>query len=302
MAQGGAPSDRRRYRAGCDRLCRPGGPARQKRPGVHRHRRRFMEPLPAAASWDRPRAGTHRRLRLRIGHGAPLSDRDGAAIGQNWKGRCIMKENPYDNDGLLKSTARCPALSRVCPPQASGRRCRSCCRNCAANGYWILDADMAGIAHTPPGTAPAKLSAWTFPRKCWKSRRRKTGTDRIHYLCCAMEDLLASDCSFDVVLSSLAFHYIEDFPPAWLRASTAGSPRAAALFSQLSIRCSPHTVPRNGTGMSRARFCTFPSTSIFMKVRRAANFLGETVTKYHRTLTTYVDTLLTCGFRLRHLV
>ena len=35
---------------------------------------------------------------------------------------------------------------------------------------------------------------------------------------------------------------------------------------------------------------------------RQAVFLGETVTKYHRTLTTYLETLLQSGFVLRHVV
>ena len=35
---------------------------------------------------------------------------------------------------------------------------------------------------------------------------------------------------------------------------------------------------------------------------REAVFLGERITKYHRTLTTYLETLLRCGFALRHVV
>ena len=35
---------------------------------------------------------------------------------------------------------------------------------------------------------------------------------------------------------------------------------------------------------------------------REAVFLGERVVKYHRTLTTYLETLLRSGFALRHVV
>jgi hypothetical protein len=31
-------------------------------------------------------------------------------------------------------------------------------------------------------------------------------------------------------------------------------------------------------------------------------FLGEAVTKYHRTLTTYINTLLQLGFELQHVI
>ena len=40
----------------------------------------------------------------------------------------------------------------------------------------------------------------------------------------------------------------------------------------------------------------------FTEGRRTAHFLGCDVIKYHRTLTTYVQTLLSAGFVLRALV
>ena len=36
--------------------------------------------------------------------------------------------------------------------------------------------------------------------------------------------------------------------------------------------------------------------------KRTAVFLGEKVTKYHRTLTTYLNTLLSNGFIINHIV
>ncbi len=40
----------------------------------------------------------------------------------------------------------------------------------------------------------------------------------------------------------------------------------------------------------------------FEEGRRTARFLGEDVVKYHRTLTTYLDGLLTGGFELLRVV
>ena len=41
--------------------------------------------------------------------------------------------------------------------------------------------------------------------------REKTEDSRVRYVECAMEDIDFPDESFDVVLSSLAFHYVESF-------------------------------------------------------------------------------------------
>ena len=46
----------------------------------------------------------------------------------------------------------------------------------------------------------------------------------------------------------------------------------------------------------------FPVDNYYYEGRREAVFLGEKVTKYHRTLTTYVNTLLEEGFSVRRLV
>ena len=46
----------------------------------------------------------------------------------------------------------------------------------------------------------------------------------------------------------------------------------------------------------------FPVDNYYYEGPREALFLGEKVLKYHRTLTTYLDTLLRNGFELRHVM
>ena len=46
----------------------------------------------------------------------------------------------------------------------------------------------------------------------------------------------------------------------------------------------------------------FPVDNYYYEGKRAAVFLGEKVTKYHRTLTTYLNTLLSNGFIINHIV
>ncbi len=46
----------------------------------------------------------------------------------------------------------------------------------------------------------------------------------------------------------------------------------------------------------------FPVDNYYLEGTRDALFLGEHVTKYHRTLTTYLDTLLQNGFDLQRVV
>ena len=46
----------------------------------------------------------------------------------------------------------------------------------------------------------------------------------------------------------------------------------------------------------------FPVDNYYYEGKREAIFLDEKVTKYHRTLTTYIETLLNNGFLLTNIV
>ena len=46
----------------------------------------------------------------------------------------------------------------------------------------------------------------------------------------------------------------------------------------------------------------FPVDNYYYEGKRTAVFLEEKVTKYHRTLTTYLNTLLSNGFIINHIV
>ena len=54
--------------------------------------------------------------------------------------------------------------------------------------------------------------------------------------------------------------------------------------------------------MYKRQILHFPVDNYFYEGKREATFLGEKVTKYHKTLTTYLDGLLTNGFAIQRIV
>ena len=54
--------------------------------------------------------------------------------------------------------------------------------------------------------------------------------------------------------------------------------------------------------MSKTRILHFPVDRYYYEGRRDAVFLGEHVIKYHRTLTTYLNTLLDADFRILRVI
>lgn len=130
---------------------------------------------------------------------------------------------------------------------------------------------------------------------------QKNNDKRIKYQCTAMEDLTFSADSFDVVLSSLAFHYIKDFEPLVKRIFSWLKQGGEFVFSVehpvfTSYGTQDWYYDKDG------KILHFPVDNYYYEGEREAIFLGEKVTKYHRTLTTYLETLLKNGFALQHIV
>ena len=124
---------------------------------------------------------------------------------------------------------------------------------------------------------------------------------QIEYRCAAMEDLSFPAQTFDVVLSSLAFHYVEAFEPLVGEISNWLTPGGSLVFSV------EHPVfTAYGTQDwyydEAGEILHFPVDNYYYEGRRDAVFLGERVVKYHRTLTTYLNTLLEHGCVLQHVI
>lgn len=131
--------------------------------------------------------------------------------------------------------------------------------------------------------------------------RKKTGTGNVSYIRAAMEDVDFPDGSFDVVLSSLALHYVASFTDMARKIYRWLAPGGNFVFS---IEHPIFTAYGNQDWYRDAEgnILHFPVDNYFFEGVREAVFLGERVTKYHHTLTTVLDGLLACGFTLRRVV
>ena len=119
----------------------------------------------------------------------------------------------------------------------------------------------------------------------------------IEYCRMAMEDADFADGSFDVVLSSLAVRYVEDCPALVRKVRGWLAPGGDFVFS-----CEHPVFTAEGSQDwyrdENGKILHFPVDNYYMEGERQAVFLGERVTKYHRTLTGYVGALLSNGFML----
>lgn len=133
-----------------------------------------------------------------------------------------------------------------------------------------------------------------------KVAQEKNHYDNVHYQKMAMEDIDFPENSFDVVISSLALHYTPDFNLICQKVRHSLSPNGAFIFS---VEHPIFTAYGNQEWFydQNGEISCWPVDHYFEEGKREADFLNHKVVKYHKTLTTYVNTLLQNGFTLKGL-
>ncbi len=130
----------------------------------------------------------------------------------------------------------------------------------------------------------------------------KEKTDsRICYRQMPIEEASFEKDSFDIVISSLAFHYIESFPRLVEQVSHCLVQGGAFVFSVEHPIFTAYG-SQDWYYDEKGDILHFPVDNYFLEGKRNTNFLGEEVLKYHKTLTTYLNGLIKGGFELTGIV
>ena len=206
-----------------------------------------------------------------------------------------MKENKYDDDIFFDKYSRMdrstkglagagewPALRRMLPP-LKGKR--------------LLDLGCGFGWHCRYAVEQGAASALgvDISQKMLAVAREKTDDPRISYVCAAIEDAELPPAAFDLVISSLALHYVASFADVCRKTADCLVSGGDFVFS---VEHPVFTAYGNQDWYrdEKGNILHWPVDRYFTEGRREAVFLGEPVVKYHKTLTTYLHTLLQTGF------
>lgn len=212
-----------------------------------------------------------------------------------------MKENKYDNESFferystmarsmhgLSSAGEWHALKSIMPEM---------------KGKTLLDLGCGygwhckyAVEHGASSVVGIDLSS-----KMIDKAREINSDEKIEYRCEAVEDFDYLSAKFDVVLSSLTFHYIESFAEICKKVNTSLNVGGSFIFSVehpifTAEGSQQWHCDKNG------KMLHWPVDNYFNEGKRNTNFLGEEVIKYHKTLTTYITDLIKAGFEIKDLI
>lgn len=120
----------------------------------------------------------------------------------------------------------------------------------------------------------------------------------IGYLRSAIEDVAFKSGEFDVVISSLALHYVERFDLVCRTVYRWLKPGGVFVFSIEHPIFTARAAQDWWCSLEGERL-HWPLDNYAEEGPRQTNWLGENVIKYHRTASTYVNTLIDAGFCLK---
>jgi SAM-dependent methyltransferase len=133
------------------------------------------------------------------------------------------------------------------------------------------------------------------------ARAKETTNDSaIEYRQLAIEDIDFSAGEFDVVISSLALHYVEHFDIVCRKVHHCLEPQGSFVFSVEHPVFTARAAQDWYYGQHGERL-HWPVDYYQDEGSRQARFLDHDVVKYHRTVATYVNTLIDSGFTITKL-
>ncbi|WP_131537941.1 class I SAM-dependent methyltransferase [Pedobacter nototheniae] len=134
-----------------------------------------------------------------------------------------------------------------------------------------------------------------------KKAMQVSNAPSINYQCIAIEDYTFPAETFDVVISSLAFHYLKSFDDISLKIYKSLVANGTFIFS-VEHPIFTASGKQDWYYDDNGNILHWAVDRYFTEGIRKTSFLGEEVIKYHRTLTTYIASLLKAGFEIIDLV
>lgn len=213
----------------------------------------------------------------------------------------MMKENPYDNEKFfekysqmdrstkgLQGAGEWQTLKQLLPDFA-GKRVLDL--GCGYGWHCLYAADQGA----------KEVLGVDLSEKMLAVAQEKCRVENVRFLHSAIEDVDFAENQFDIVLSSLAFHYLESFNEVAKKVHSYLKNNGSFVFSVEHPLFTAYGT-QDWIYTSNGEIDHFPVDNYFYEGERKATFLGEEVIKYHRTLTTYVHDLVQNGFLIKDII
>lgn len=208
----------------------------------------------------------------------------------------MAKQNIYDDlaffQGYRRIREECGGLNEVLEQPAL----RSCLPSLPGLAVLDVGCGMGHLALRCAEEGAARVVACDISEKMLEVARRERAHPRITYVRRAAEDLDFQHGSFDLVVSSLALHYVADYPRLVRRVADWLRPEGRFVYS-VEHPIATASKPMGGWAEDYdGNRLYWPVDDYSEEGRRKQTWFVEGVVKYHRKSSTLLNALTTAGF------
>lgn len=189
-----------------------------------------------------------------------------------------LREKPNNFNNLVEQ----PALRGMLPPLA---------------GLAVLDlgCGFGDLAAYCVEQGAVSIVATDISAKMLALGREKNPSPLIDYRQVAMEDLDFAPGTFDLVISSLALHYVADYRGLVVKVARWLRPSGHFVYSVEHPICTARRADQGWLYDEDGQKLCWPVDDYQIEGRREFSWFVDGVVKYHRTLTTLLNTLVGSG-------
>ncbi|MCC8153008.1 MAG: class I SAM-dependent methyltransferase [Tannerellaceae bacterium] len=212
-----------------------------------------------------------------------------------------MKENKYDEERFFDQYSQMTRSTEGLKGAGEWHELQKLLPD--FNGKRVLDLGCGFGWHCRYAVEHGAVSVTgiDISRRMLDEAKIRNNFPNITYQCIPVEEYDYPDGTFDIVISSLTFHYLESFEDICRKVYRTLTPGGNFIFS---VEHPVFTAYGNQDWFydENQTPLHWPVDNYFTEGKRKALFLGEEVIKYHKTMTTYLNGVLQSGFGITHIV
>ncbi|WNC13308.1 class I SAM-dependent methyltransferase [Brevibacillus brevis] len=209
-----------------------------------------------------------------------------------------MKQNKYDDESFFLAYQQMPRSIRGLEAAGEWQELRSLLPDLRSKRVLDLGCGYGWHCRYAREQQASSVVGVDLSEKMLQKAREQTNDPAIAYVQMAIEDIAFADGEFDVVLSSLALHYVEAFGALCQKVYDCLKQGGTFLFSVEHPIFTSRAEQDWCYGPNGERL-HWPVDDYQSEGVRVTSFLDENVIKYHRTIATYMNDVIEAGFVIK---
>jgi SAM-dependent methyltransferase len=210
----------------------------------------------------------------------------------------VMAQNIYDDPDFFAGYSTLPRARNGLDGAPEWPMLRDMLGDVSGARVLDLGCGAGAFARWAAGAGARHVLGIDLSQRMLERARALTAAPNVEYRCADLESLALTEDTFDIVYSSLSFHYIADLARliAAIRHGLVDSGRLV-----FSVEHPLFTAPSEPRWITSNGATVWPLNNYTAEGRRITHWFAPGVVKYHRTLASHLNALIRAGFSVERI-